>query len=164
MSMKKYLEAVRIPDTPPGPFAVRLKYQLKQEYFDRKRSPGWYPVFSSLMALVFLALLVTFVVKPDIAHRAHEVVWDSSQQDRPAMDPYAGFIADKTDEETAIADEMTVEASETIDNGSGMIHINQIKNLDREKSYIIRRVSDTRNGNFVYFSEMGKPAAPRIMY
>ncbi len=158
MSIKKYLENVHVPDTPPGPFSVRLKYELKKEFFERKRS--WYPAFATAFASVMFLLIMGFVARPDIAHNLHYVLVGEEEQpievaledlQETELDTPEPFL---TDEDIYLANQRIGNVSVVGDSTQG--EVAGFPHLDEGKSYIIRRGTDEKKGNVYYISEVKK--------
>ncbi len=158
MSIKKYLENVRVPETPPGPFSVRLKYELRKEFFERKRS--WYPAFATAAAAMMFLLVMGFVMRPDFAHNLHyafagekEVVEEVAQIEpgEVMVDAPEPFL---TEEDIYLANQRIGNVSVVNDSVQG--EVAGFPHLVEGKSYIIRRGTDEKKGNVYYISEVKK--------
>ncbi len=148
MSMKKYLENVRVPEFPPGPFSVRLKYELKKEFFDRRRS--WFPAFSAAVAALMLALLVTVVIQPDLADRVHYAFIPQVATQTVAQGESHGKLLSDAEYRQTVQRLHTI-ASE---GRSPAIQVRDLQDLDTDKSYLIRRTTDDGNRSIYFVSEI----------
>ena len=150
MSMKKYLESIKVPEAPPGPFSVRLKYELKKEFFDRRRS--WFPAMSAVAAAMMLVLLVGMVVQPDLADRVHYVFAPQQAQQAVAeagQTSGQNFLSDADYRQTvARLEDMNSEGR------SPAVHVADLQDLDPDKSYMIRRTTDGDDRNIYFVSEI----------
>ncbi len=146
MSIKKYLENINTPEVHPGPFSVRLKYELEKEYFHRKRSFGWYPAFATAALVVMVFAFAVFIFKPDLADKAHYAFW------RAEGKQYQLFA-----ENSGIAQS----APNSIVDQSNFVPVNNLSNLDESKSYVIKKVRDRNNRSIFYVSEY-KGQQPKV--
>lgn len=150
MSMRKYLESIQTPDVPPGPFSVRLKYELKKEFFEHRRR-SWFPALSTAAAMLMLALLVTVVVQPDLADSVHYAF--TPQEDTTAIasaDETSGqFLSDEDYRQTV--ERLQAMASES---RSPAVQVGDLQDLDPDKSYLIRRTTDGSDRNIYFVSEI----------
>ncbi|MCD4829301.1 MAG: hypothetical protein K8R90_07760 [Candidatus Cloacimonetes bacterium] len=146
--MRKYLESIKAPEAPPGPFSVRLKYELKKEFFDRGRS--WFPMASAVAAAIMLVLLITVIVQPDLADQVHFAF--APQQIEQSVATETGNRQFLSDEEYS----QTVARLQTMSNDSRSpaIHVRDLQDLDPDKSYLIRRTTDDSDRNIYFVSEV----------
>ncbi len=158
MSIKKYLENVHVPDTPPGPYSVRLKYELKKEFFERKHS--WYPAFATAAATIMFALVMGFVARPDLAHNLHYVF--VGEQETPVElaleesmnEPIETPEPFLTEEDIYLANQRVGNEAVVTDSIQG--DVAGFPHLVEGKSYIIRRDTDEKQGNVYYINEVKK--------
>jgi hypothetical protein len=185
MSIKKYLARIDLPDPQPGPFAVRLKYELRKELFERRPTWGWYPAFSTGLAGSLMILLSLFVVRPHWASALHaslfgqEAVSNVANVTSPAPSSAPVIRSQGVEPGAKTAD---VQPGERMVNGialpdkSDRINHNVVANndtlstgstsfpaLDADKSYLIRRIPVSDSRSIYYISEL-KADKPKIIY
>ena len=147
MSIEKYLSHIKLKEVPPGPFSVRLKYELTRSLFEKQRNIGFYPVFATAMAAVMLFMSLAFVFNPDLADKAHYAF--SRNEDKPS--------------ELFTNSQSEVRSSSIV--GQGQVYqVSDLSMLDDTKSYIVRPAKDSRNGKMYFVSEIDNRNKPKIVY
>ncbi len=150
MSIEKYLENIKISDTNPGPYAIRLKYELKKKIFE-KNSSSFFLVLSNGFALIMLVLIISFIVKPDLADKIHYAFNSNS-------------TAELDDILAQNQGQWLGERSSISKNNSAFFPVNDLSTLDAKKSYIIKRVQDSKNRSIFYVSEVKDRKVPKRIY
>lgn len=145
MSMKKYLESIHCPQYQPGPYGVRLKYELQKEFFGKKQKLSVFPVFSYFAALFFFTLFILMALKPEFAQRV-QLVFNPA----PDFDLQMQGV------------NIEPRRSKVLVSGGMVIGSDDLSNLDSQKSYIIRRVNASDNGEMFYVNEVEQK--PSIAY
>ncbi len=149
MSMKKYLRSVEIPDLHPGPFAVRLKYELKNDFL-RKKHFSLVPVFSAGAWVVVLLVTGLFIMKPDIPSKLHYAIWKT--QPLPAQTQAKNYYQPVSVSNTGIIDR---------ENEDSLTGFGQ---LEEDKTYLVRKIKDANNKFIFYVSEIKTDKTPKVIY
>jgi len=101
-------------------------------------------------AALMLLLLVSVVIQPDLADRAH-LALAPRQNDTAVAQAEASqkFLSDEDYRQT-------VERLQTMasDSRSPAIHVRDLQDLDPDKSYLIRRTTDGSDRNIYFVSEI----------
>jgi hypothetical protein len=179
MSIKKYLARIEVPDPQPGPFAVRLKYELRRELFEHKKSWGWYPAFSTSLAGGLLAILSILVIEPHWATMVHASLFG---RELPKTAPATPVEQPAPQVATSLPPASENPNGERIVNGivlppksenpvrnlvaqadSTRSGRNSFPVLDEDKSYIVRRIQVSDNRSVYYVSEL-KAETPKVIY
>lgn len=153
MSVEKYLKNIQLPEENPSSFSARLKYNLKNQFYERRRKRELYLRITSHLGLLLFILVAVMVYKPNLAAVLHDNILCKT-----------GILNNETiDEEQLLAEQRQAEI-ELPDEGRylGMRHnvstagsanfpyqIMELSDLPEEKPYIIRKVRD-RNNRFIY--------------
>lgn len=145
MRVSKYLSEIKAPEYLPGPFGVRLKYELKQEFLDRKRN-FWVPVLSSSLAFGF-AFMSFLIVKPETAIKLHQMAFnDNRQMDYLLMHNQNENLEDYNSKLKPVSTE------------------SPFSMMEDDKSYIIHKIKDNDNRTIIYVSEVKKSVQPKVLY
>jgi hypothetical protein len=150
MHIDKYLCDVKKPTFLPGPFSVRLKYELKQAIFDKKPVSSFHLVYSSAIICLFI-LCTVFVLNPTTAQRLHTLVFPENQTDTLDLLLMAERDIDLSNYPTTFR---TV-ASELE---------NTLPFLENNKSYLIHKFRNTEDKAFIYISEVKNSQKPPRSY
>jgi hypothetical protein len=74
MHIDKFLYDVKTPKFQPGPFSVRLKYELKKVMFDKKSNKQLHLIYiTSICCLAFICLML--VISPNSAQNINNIVF-----------------------------------------------------------------------------------------
>ncbi len=152
MSVEKYLENVKVPQVKPGPFSVRLKYNLKNYCYEQRRKRDFFLTITSKLAFVLFIFVAVMIYKPELAANLHDNLLSKTG------------IIDNMDEEQMLAEKRQAEI-ELPNRGRylGMMHnvstsgssdnnpyrFMELSDLAEEKPYMIRKVRD-RNNRYIY--------------
>jgi len=155
MSIEKYLESIKIPEKHPGPFAVRLKYQLQKEFFESRRRSYFFPAFATTAAMLFLLLASMFIIKPELAENVHYAIWKDQDQklENILFVDEGEFIGQKS---------KTGTVPNTFD--GEFYQVSDLSKLDKNKSYIIKKVQAKKQDNVFYVSEIKGNNKPKVIY
>ncbi len=136
-----YLNSFNVIDVPPGPFSVKLKYDLKNKLFKSNRLQMFFiPAIASFLILIsFVSLLI---IKPEIAAQINYAFTGDK--------PFPEFLEQKP----IIYTEGNIRANE-------VNSIDDLKNLSEDKTYIIRK-ERKKGRNIFYINEQNKN--PKIVY
>ena len=158
MSVEKYLDNVETPEINPGPFSVRLKYNLKNYFYERRRKREIYLKLTSNVGIFLFVMVSVMVYKPDLAASLHENLLCKT-----------GIISnDQIDEEQYLAEQRQAEielpdagrsfgmrynvaTTSTTDNP---YQIMELSDLTEETPYVIRKVRVSNNRYVYIVSEM----------
>ncbi|MCL2062829.1 MAG: hypothetical protein FWG98_00455 [Candidatus Cloacimonetes bacterium] len=150
MPIDKYLCNVNLPDFQPGPFTVRLKYELKQLYFDKKLSNFYHYVYSSaILGLFVICLLLVF--KPQTAHNINSFVFRTDHEN--ALDML--LLAEKDIDISNLPSNIRTVSTEMP---------NSLSFLEDDKSYLIHKFRNHENKTMIYISEVKNQQQQRILY
>jgi hypothetical protein len=154
MSVEKYLENVKFTEVNPGPFSVRLKYNLKNYCYEQRRKRDIFLRTSSKLALVMLVLASAMIYKPDLAANLHENLLCKTGILSNDLAEEEQLIAERRQAEIDLPDEGRYlgmwHAVSTGGNAGNLPYgIMGLSELTEEKPYIIRKVRD-RNNRYIY--------------
>ncbi len=150
MHIDKYLCNIEKPDFLPGPFSVRLKYELKQQYFDRKNGFSLHYIYcTSVMSLLIICSLL--VIKPHTAKNLNRLVFGNSHDETLDMLLLSDRDIDLSNYPNSIRTVAT-------DNNSTLPFI------EEDKSYLIHKFKDHNNKTLIYISEVKKNLKPKTLY
>ena len=149
MPIDKYLYNVNAPDFPPGPFAVRLKFELKQLFFDKKIGSFFHYAYSTaILGLVAICLLL--IMKPHAANNINHFVFRGK---------------DSTLDKLLVAERDIDMSSFTSSIRNVSAEMNQsLQFLEDDKSYLIHKFKDHENKTLIYVSEVKQSQQQRILY
>jgi hypothetical protein len=86
MHIDKYLCDVNLPEFQPGPFAVRLKYELKQSFFDKRKTAWMFHFVYSTAILGLLAICIFLVVNPHVANNMNTIVFGEQETTESSLE------------------------------------------------------------------------------
>lgn len=153
MSIEKYLENIEKPDTNPGPFAVRLKYEMKKELFERNRGWSFYPIASTVAASILLVCVGLLIMKPNIADNVHYALSGKNEGLKNIVFVDEGeYLGQKSDSNSDYA------------NVGEFYQVSDLSKLDKSKSYMIKKIRGRRNDVIFYVSEMKPTKKPKVVY
>lgn len=154
MSIEKYLDNIKFQDIHPGPFAVRLKHEMKSHFFYNRNRSLFFPALSASFGLLMFIFTTGLIIRPDVASKIH----------------YAFNRAEKRQMEIEFSNEGHLLGSYRQENSisSNNIHytssINDIPNLDENKTYLIKRLRDENNRFFYFIKEVKESNQRRTVY
>ena len=158
MSVEKYLENIEIPDVNPGPFSVRLKYNLKNCFYERRRKRELYLKATSNVG-IFLFLLLSFMIyKPDLAASLHDNILCKTGIITNNEIEEEQLLAEKRQAEIELPHEGTYLGmryyASTASAGNSPYQVMELSDLPEETPYIIRKVRDGNNRYMYIVSEI----------
>ncbi len=148
--LSKYLCSVNKPDFQTGPFSVRLKYELRNKFFEQKQS-RLMPVISLSLVSVLTLMVGMLIIKPQTALKLNQLAFNHKDN----MD-YLLFNSDENVDFSNIADHIKPVSSDLQNSPLSMI--------EEDKSYILHKMKDDSNRTIFYISEVKKKVQPRILY
>ena len=149
MPIDKFLYSLKTPDFPPGPFSVRLKYELKQLYFDRKIGKILHLTYSAAI-LCLVVLCITLVTNPHIASNINNFVFNGNNSTLDKL-----LLAER--------DIDISNFSASVRNVSHEIN-SSLTFLEDDKSYLIHKFKDNDNNTLIYISEVKSSAYNKTFY
>ena len=148
MPIDKFLCNIDLPDFQPGPFAVRLKYEIKKLYFERRLSRAMHYVYSSAILGLFV-LCMTLVLHPQTALRMNNYVFKNSDD---ALD-------------MLLLPERDIDISNFPSNiRTVSADVNSLPFIEEDKSYLIHKFRNHENRTVIYVSEVKKAQQPSRYY
>ena len=150
MPIDKYLYDIEIPDFTPGPFAIRLKYEMKQVIFYERNKPFYHILYASaLLSLSFICVL--FVFKPSAAQSLNHLVFKSAQPE---------------DFDLIYAEESDIDLSKYATNVKAVTgNANaSFPFIEEDKSYLVHKFRSNENKMLIYFSEVRKPQTTKVLH
>ncbi len=167
MSIEKYLESVRLPNTQPGPYSVKLKYDLKSKFVAKQRRKSVYLTgfsFASVTLLVFLSLIV---YKPEIAISLHHAVLNNTEMINNENLSEEQLIAEQRQAEIELPYEgnylgRQYQVSSSTHPAEVPFRIMELSQLEDETPYIIRKVKDSNDRHIYFISEVN--SSERTLY
>ncbi|PID29003.1 MAG: hypothetical protein CSB55_02745 [Candidatus Cloacimonadota bacterium] len=156
MSIDKYLNRIKIPEYESQPFQTRLKYQLKDRFFAKRRYWTWYPALATALTVMMIFLTAAMVVKPQVAQKIHYAF----SQDRYRPDQL-DLLLNNT---VASENRSNLQIRPVSSSRNYYQQVNDLSHLDESKSYIVKRIRDNKNRNVYYISEVKKKKTPKILY
>jgi len=157
MSIEKYLENIKLSDKHPGPFSVRLKYQLQKEFFEKRSRFGVLSLVTSAAAFVFFIMSTVFVVNPTVAQSIH-YVFNKNADETNRLENIV-FV----DEGEFLGQKSRYGNQPNTIQGE-FFKVSDLSNLDKNKSYIIKKVQGRSESNVFYVSEIKGQSKPKIIY
>ncbi len=148
--LSKYLCSVNKPDFQTGPFSVRLKYDLRNKFFEQKERKLM-PIISFSLAGIMTLMLGMLIIKPQTAYRLNQLAFNHKSN----MD-YLLFNSDENTDFSNISDH--------IKPVSGNLNDSPLSMIEEDKSYILHKLKDDANRTIFYISEVKKKVQPRILY
>jgi len=149
MHIDKYLCDIDTPCFQPGPFSVRLKYELKQSFFDKATSKVLHLVYS-LAVFGFFIVCTVFVLQPHTAHRVNAFVFG---------------------DQSATLD-MLLLTENDIDVSNFTSHMRRVTNqmnsslpfIEEDKSYLLHKFRNHDNRTLIFISEVKRSQPVRTLY
>ena len=149
MPIDKYLCSLKLPEFQPGPFTVRLKYELKRIYFDQKLSKSFHYAYSSTIFSLFVICLL-FIFRPQVAQKINNFVLGGNDNTLDML-----LLAERDIDISNFPSTIrTVSADIT----------SSLPFIEEDKSYLIHKFRNHDNKTFIYFSEIKGPQEHRILY
>jgi len=148
MHIDKYLCDVETPCSQPGPFSNRLKYELKQTFFDRRFSNIIHYIYSiAIFCLLFVCSV--FIFNPHAAHKVNSIVFGEKDS---TLD-------------------MILLTENDIDISNFPANIRTVSNqmnsalpfIEEDKSYLVHKFKNHENKTLIYISEV-RPKHSRTLY
>jgi len=157
MSVEKYLENIELPEENPGPFSVRLKYNLKNQLYERNRKREMLQRFSSNLALLMFVLVSLMIYRPNLAASLHDNLLCRT-----------GIINGESEDEQLLAEQRQADIElpeqgrflgmahtvSTSGRGYSPYQIMELSDLPEETPYIIRKVKDSNNRHIYIVTEI----------
>ena len=149
MHIDKYLCDVEQPDFLPGPFSVRLKYEIKQKFFDKRNVNYFHLAYSG--TIFGLLLICSFLVlKPDTASTINKIVFGNQTETLDML-----LLSDKDIDLSNYSSNIRTVSSD----------INStLPFIEEDKSYLIHKFRDHQNKTLIYISEVKKNHQPKTLY
>lgn len=148
--LNKFLCRINKPDFQTGPFSVRLKYELKNQFFDQKHSQ-LFPIISVSVMTLMTVMIGMLIFKPQTAYRLNQLAFNHKDN----ID-YLLFNSDDNNDFSNLSDQIKPVSSNFQDSPLSMI--------EEDKSYILHKLTDDTNRTIIYISEVKKKVQPRILY
>ena len=149
MPIDKFLYNVDLPNFHPGPFNVRLKYELKQIFFDRKLGKYFHLVYSSAIFSLLIVCLI-LVVKPHTASNINNFVFGGKDSTLDKL-----LLAERDIDFATL--------SSTLRNVSAEVN-SALPFLEDDKSYLLHKIRDHENKTVIYVSELKSLHRQKILY
>lgn len=165
MSIEKYLDGVEVPQGSPGPYSVKLKYDIRKRLLIKQRNrERLFIIFKYINILLFL-LVALIVYKPDYAVLINETFAAKDSSELPVADklPEPSAAPQKDDlhflgEGVALGSQQfsgTGSLSRAVPVSTGpqtppSFQIMELSQLKENTPYMIRKVKGS-NDNFIYF-------------
>ena len=149
MLIDRYLCDIDTPYFQPGPFSVRLKYELKQSFFDKKSSKTLHLAYASAVLSLFVVCSL-LVVRPHTAQRLNSLVFG---------------------EQTSTLDMLLLTESD-IDVSNFPSHIRRVSHqmnsslpfIEEDKSYLLHKFRNHDNKTLIFISEVKRTQPIRTLY
>lgn len=151
MSVEKYLKNIKEPEIKPGPFSVRLKYNLKNYLYEKRRKREIYLTVTSRMGIVLLIAVSFMVYNPQLASSLHEnllartgIINQSQEEERQQL------IVERRQSEIELPEDgryfgMRHNVSTGSSSDSNPFQIMELSDLPEDIPFIIRKVRDNNN-------------------
>ncbi|MBW6516332.1 MAG: hypothetical protein K0B81_06940 [Candidatus Cloacimonetes bacterium] len=158
MSVEKYLENIETPEIDPGPFSVRLKYNLKNYLYERRRKRETFLKLTSNVGIFLFIMTSIMIYKPDLAASLHDNLLCKTGIISTGQIDEEQLMAERRQAEIDLPEEGTYLGwryyTSSSMNSSSPYQIMELSDLPEETPYVIRKVRD-RNNRYVYIvSEM----------
>ena len=150
MPIDKYLSDIETPDFSPGPFAIRLKYEMKQVIFFERNKPLYHFIYSTaILSLSVICLLL--VLKPQTAQSLNLLVFKGEQPE---------------DIDLIYAEESEIDLSKYASNVKAVSSNanTSFPFIEEDKSYIVHKFRNHENKMLIYFSEVRKPQSSKVLH
>ena len=148
MHIDKYLCDLEAPFHKPGPFSARLKYELKQAFFDRRTGNAVHYAYSSaIFSLLIVCTLLVF--KPYTAQRINSFVFGGQDNTLDML----------------LLTENDIDISNFPSNVRAVSHdLNSaFPFLEEDKPYLLHKFRNHENQMLIYISEV-RPRQSRTLY
>lgn len=149
--LNKYLCRINKPDFQTGPFSVRLKYELKNKFFDQKKS-HLFPIISVSVMSVMTLMLGMLIIKPQTAYRINQLAFNHKDN----ID-FLLFNPDDNNDFSNISENIKPVSSNNLQDSP-------LSMIEEDKSYILHKLKDDADRTIIYISEVKKKVQPKILY
>jgi len=150
MPIDKYLFDIKKPDFTPGPFAIRLKYEMKQVLFcDKHKNYANICYGATIISLSFICLL--FVLKPSAAQSLNNLVFGYGPHDTIDM-----LFSEEGDIDLSYYNTSFRNVQSGL-NGT-------LPFIEEDKSYLVQKFKNNDNKTLIYFSEVKQPKTIKILH
>ena len=150
MPIDKFLYDLEKPDFFPGPFAIRLKYEMKQVLFAAKQKQ--YHHLSYTLAIVSLSLMcIMLILKPSAAQSLNQFVFGVDNSDTFDM-----LFSEENDIDLSNLPS-NIRAVSTGTSSSFPF-------IEEDKSYLVYKFKNHENKTLIYFSEVRNPQQTKILH
>lgn len=150
MHIDKYLCNIEKPDFLPGPFSVRLKYELKQEFFDKKSKLSMHFMYCTGLISLFV-ICTLFVLRPNTAENLHKIVFGDRNSETLDM----LLLSDNDIDLSNFPNNIRTVSSD---------HNSSLPFIEEDKSYLVHKFRDHNNKTLIYISEVKKNIPPKTLY
>jgi len=149
MHIDKYLCDVKRPNFLPGPFSIRLKYELRQTIFEKKVNHTLHYVYATAV-LCLLILCTIFVSKPQTAERLNILVFGDKTQslDMLVLTDRNIDLSNFPTHVKTVSSDMNTALPFIEENKSYLIH--KFKNHEDKVLFYISEVKQNRNPNNLF--------------
>jgi len=148
MHIDKYLCDLEAPFYQPGPFSVRLKYELKQAFFDRRSGSIIHFAYSTaIFSLLIVCTLLVF--RPYTAHQINSFVFGGQETtlDMLLLTENDIDISNFPSNVRAVSQELN----------------SALPFLEEDKPYLVHKFRNHENQMLIYISEV-RPRQSRTLY
>ena len=147
--LDKLLYGVSTPTFLPGPFANRLKWTMKQEFFEKKTGYSMHLVYST--AIVCLCVLCgTLIWNPQTAQRLNTFVNGNSENTTESL-----LLAEREIDLAGYPASIKTVSTEVN---------STFPFIEEDKQYIVSKFRNHENKELIYISEVKRPEQPRRSY
>ncbi|MCL1827175.1 MAG: hypothetical protein FWG20_03940 [Candidatus Cloacimonetes bacterium] len=150
MPIDKYLSDIETPDFTPGPFALRLKYEMKQVIFYERNKPIYHIVYTAaIISLTCICFLL--VLKPTTAQSLNQIVFKHEILE---------------DLDLIYAEESDVDLSKYATKVNAVTNDTNVSFpfIEEDKSYLVHKFRNHENKMLIYFSEVRKPQTTKVLH
>ena len=150
MPIDKFLYDLQKPDFFPGPFAIRLKYEMKQVLFAAKQKQFHHLTYA-LAILCLSSICVMLIIKPSTAQSLNQLVFGADD-----YDTYDLLFSEENDIDLSNLPS-NIRAVSTGANSSFPF-------IEEDKSYLVYKFKNHENKTLIYFSEVRKPQQAKTLH
>jgi|SRR5690554_3418768 hypothetical protein len=158
MSVEKYLENIKLPEDSPGPFSVRLRYNLKNQLYERHRKRERLQKFVGNLALVMFILVSVMIYRPNLAATLHDNLLCRTGIINNGNEDEKQLLAEQRQAEIELPDQGRflgmAHSVSTSGRGYSPYQIMELSDLPEETPYIIRKVKDSNNRHIYILTEI----------